>query len=125
MISIKEKKRRQHEKELRSFRNKMGSNIVWFDSLGKNRQYDLLFGWKRVKSMNKRVQPEYVLVNKRVPVDPKRPYGRSKIIKVLELKYPASLKHFIKECRQRRDFQPSVRNVRQATIDILLNNKTK
>ena len=48
-ISNYEKKRRQHEKELNSFRNKMGSNIVWFDSLSKTKQYDLLFGWKRAE----------------------------------------------------------------------------
>lgn len=48
-LSNKDKKSRQHEKELASFRNKMGSNIVWFDSLSKRKQYDLLFQWKKLK----------------------------------------------------------------------------
>jgi len=64
-ISNYEKKRRQHEKELKSFRNKMGSNIVWFDSLSKTKQYDLLFGWKREKSSNKLQSPEDKIIFKR------------------------------------------------------------
>ena len=51
MISVKEKKKRQHEKELKSFRNKMGQNIVWFDSLSKTKQFDLLFQWKKEKKI--------------------------------------------------------------------------
>jgi len=35
MLSNKEKKRRQHEKELNSLRNKMGRNTIWFDALNK------------------------------------------------------------------------------------------
>jgi len=122
-LSNKEKKKRQHEKELVSFRNKMGSNIVWFDSLSKRKQYDLLFGWKRVRHMDKRTKPEYVEISKRVPVDPTRPYGKKKIIKVLELRYPPSLKHYIKTCKKARIYQPRIQNVRQAAIDILLNSK--
>jgi hypothetical protein len=122
-LSNKEKKRRQNEKELVSFRNKMGSNIVWFDSLSKRKQYDLLFGWKRLKHMNNRTKPEYVKVNKRVPIDPTRPYGKIKMVVVAEIRYPASLKHYIKECKKTRMYQPIVQNVRQATIDILLNSK--
>jgi hypothetical protein len=101
----------------------MGSNIVWFDSLSKTKQYDILFGWKRKVHMNDRTKPEYVEVLKRVPVDPKRPWGRTKITKVKELRYPASLKHFIQECKKNREYQPSTQNVRQVAIDLLLNNK--
>lgn len=122
-LSNKEKKRRKSEKELKSFRNKMGSNIIWFDSLSKGKQFDLLFGWKRTKHMNKRTKPEFIKSTKRVPVDESRPWGRKKIVKVLELKYPPSLKHFIKTCRSDSNFQPRVQNVRQTTIDMLLNKK--
>ena len=122
-LSNKEKKKRQHEKELTSLRNKMGSNIVWFDSLSKSRQYDILFGWKRTKHMNNRTKPEYVEVSKRVPIDPTRPYGRKKIVKVMELRYPASLKHFIRQCKRNPSFQPRVQNIRQTTIEILLTSK--
>lgn len=122
-LSNKEKKKRQHEKELASFRNKMGSNIVWFDSLSKRRQYDLLFGWKRLKHIDSRTKPEYVKVSRRVPVDPTRPYGKRKIVVVEELRYPPSLKHYIKECKKARIYQPRIQNVRQAAIDILLNSK--
>ena len=122
-LSNYEKKRRKHEKELNSFRNKMGSNIVWFDSLSKTKQYDILFGWKRICHMNKMTKPEYVRVAKRVPIDPKRPFGRTKIVKQMELKYPPSLKHFIKECKTKREDQPKVQNIRQVAIDLLLNEK--
>lgn len=121
-LSNKEKKRRQHEKELASFRNKMGSNIVWFDSLSKRRQYDLLFGWKRLKHIDVRTKPEYVKVSRRVPVDPQDLMER-KIVVVEELRYPPSLKHYIKECKKERIYQPRIQNVRQAAIDILLNSK--
>lgn len=101
----------------------MGSNIVWFDSLPKGKQYDILFGWKRTVHMSNRTKPEYVLVSKRVPIDPTRPYGRRKVVKVKELWYPPSLKHYIKECKKNRKYQPIVQNIRQTTIDILLKEK--
>ena len=40
MLLDKEKKRRQHEKELKSLRNKMGKSIIWFDALNKTQQYE-------------------------------------------------------------------------------------
>jgi len=122
-LSNKEKIRRKNEKELKSFRNKMGSNIVWFDSLSKGKQFDLLFGWKRTKYINKRTKPEYVKITKRVPIDESRPWGKKKIVKTIELKYPSSLKHFIRDCRSDHNFQPWVQNIRQTTIDMLLNKK--
>lgn len=99
MISEKEKKRRQHEKELKSFKNKLGSNIVWFDSLSKRKQYDILFRWKSEKYIKKNVTV------------PKRSlsYKLSKI-------YPANIKHY-------RRYKPSIVDLRQTTIDLLLNKK--
>lgn len=122
-ISDKERKKRKHENELKSFRNKMGSNIVWFDSLSNQKQYDLLFQWKRIKFRNKKEKPEYVTCVKRIPLDPLRPWGRKKYVKTLELSYPPSLKHFIKECRESQQFRPSVNKVRECTIDLILNQK--
>jgi hypothetical protein len=122
-LSNREKKKRKNKKELNSLRNKMGSNIVWFDSLSKTKQYDILFGWKKIKYKNTITKPEYRKVAKRVPIDPLRPWGRKKMVQVMELKYPASLKHFIKECRESNLFKPIVQNVRQTTIDIILNEK--
>ena len=55
-ISNNEKKRRQYKKELKSLRNKMGSNIVWFDSLPKSKQYDILFKWKSEKYIKKSLE---------------------------------------------------------------------
>lgn len=122
-ISDKEKSYRKHKKELNSLRNKMGSNIVWFDSLTLKRQYDILFMWKRVKRGNTRTKPEYVKVRKKVPVDPTRPWGRKKIVEELKLVYPPSLKHFIIECKRKRVFQPEVTRVRENAIDLILNKK--
>ncbi len=123
MLSEKEKKKRQHEKELKSFRNKMGSNIVWFDSLSRTKQFDLLFSWKRTKSMNTRTEPEYVTVMKRQALDPLRPWGRKKIVKVSELRYPPSLKHFIQSCKLNSNYKPRVEKLREVAIEALLNSK--
>ena len=122
-LSSKTKKKIQHEKELKSFRNKMGSNIVWFDSLSKTRKFDLLFNWKKIKRSNKRVLPEFVKVSKKVPIDPTRPWGRKKVVSVIEKKFPPSLKHFIKSCRSNPSYQPIIQKVRQTAIDIILNEK--
>jgi hypothetical protein len=59
MLSSKEKKRRQHEKELKSLRNKMGKSIIWFDALNKTQQYDLLFRWKKEKNRNNLIIPNW------------------------------------------------------------------
>lgn len=117
-ISNYEKKRRQHEKELKSFRNKMGKNIVWFDSLTKTKQYDLLFGWKKEKEYNKLQVPE-----KKTITQPSWMGFRRKMTKVTITLYPASLKHFIEKCKQNPNFRPSITKVRDAAIDILLNTK--
>lgn len=123
MLSEKEKIKRKSEKELKSFRNKMGSNIIWFDSLGKTKQYDLLFGWKRVKKYNLLTKPVYVLIKTRIPLDPLRPWGKKKVIKKPELKYPPSLKHYIKSCKSNSSFRPKVQKLRETTIDALLKSK--
>lgn len=114
MLTEKEKIKRKNEKKLKSFRNKMGSNIVWFDSLTKQRQYDLLFEWQQEK-YRKRFVTKPTVVRKRVWVGYKR-----KLVNVTE--YPANLKHFIREVKQTRRYKSSVVKVREATIDLLLKN---
>jgi hypothetical protein len=119
MISVKEKKKRQHEKELKSFRNKMGQNIVWFDSLSKTKQFDLLFQWKKEKKNNKLTIPEKTFV-RRLQLDS----SWRRTTKWVEItKYPPNLKYFIQERKHSRMFTPNISNVRQATIDLLLNKK--
>lgn len=122
-LSIHQIRAKQHEKELKSLRNKMGANIVWFDSLPKTKQYDILFEWKRIKNSNKRTKPEYVKKSIRVPMNPNRPWGRKKISKVWVLEYPPSFKHFIKKCRASVRYQVKKQNLRQVTIDHLLKNE--
>jgi hypothetical protein len=108
----KEKKLRQHKKELKSFRNKMGKHIVWFDALASNRQYDLLFLWKREKYKNKDIK---------VPTKVKCEYGNRFTLQKTYTKYPASIKHFLKIYTLDSRFQPSKVRIREASLKILLN----
>lgn len=96
----------------------MGSNIVWFDSLSKTKQYDLLFSWKKEKSSNKLQAPEEKTI-----LRPTWAGYRRKMVKQKIISYPASIKHFIVKCRMNPNFQPSRIKVRDAAIDILLNSK--
>jgi hypothetical protein len=116
MISNKSKIRRKHEKELNSLRNKMGSNIVWFDSLSKKDRYDILFQWKKEKYQNKLTKPEKVKVRKLVPTGYRMKYKWVEITK-----YPPNLKHFINLAKLR--YRPSIVRVRETAIDLILKNK--
>jgi hypothetical protein len=112
MISNKEKKRRQHKKELNSFRNKMGKDLAWFDSLSLKKKYDLLFKWKAEKKYNKRESPSKVRI-----------YHSYLHKKIDVMSYPPNLKYFIKEKKAQPYFTPRISDIREATIDILLKNK--
>lgn len=116
MLTEKEKIKRKNEKKLKSFRNKMGSNIVWFDSLNKQKQYDLLFEWQQEK-YRKRFVTKPVKQKKRKLVSA---FGRRRIENVEVTIYPANLKHFIKETKLR--YRPSVVKIRETAIDLLLKN---
>jgi len=117
MLSDKEKKQRQHKKELKSFRNKMGSNIVWFDSLPLAKKYDLLFEWKSEKHNNTLKSPETKKVKRRNPYLRKWEY-------LDVVSYPVNFKYFILVRKNSRRYKPSVVSLRDTTIDILLNKKT-
>lgn len=118
-ISDKEKKFRQHQKELNSLRRKMGQNLAWFDSLRTDSKWTLLFLWKTEKNKNKLESPKKVKVRKRVYTN-----GRIRTEMVDIVQYPPSLKHFIKKMKQYPRFQPTIKNLRNTTIDLLLKNKS-
>lgn len=122
-LSTYEIKKRHHEKELKSFKNKLGPNTVWFNSLTKEKQFDILFLWKKHKKFNKLTKPEWVKKSKRVPLDPNRPWCRKTLKKVKELEYPPSLKHFIKNIMYDRRFRPKTQDIRNTTITLLLNEE--
>lgn len=117
-MSNKEKKRRQHEKELNSLRNKLsGQLIVWFDSLSTQRKYDLLFEWKYLKHHKRDIQSPQVKKVKR-----RNRFSR-KVEIVSVITYPASFKHFVQTKKKSFRYKPHVANIRNTTIDILLNEK--
>lgn len=112
----KERTKRKNQKELKSLRNKMGGNIVWFDSLNKQQQYDLLFEWKFEKSRKKNITKPIVVRRKKLVKKGAR--WIREWVDVTE--YPASLKHFIKDAKIR--YKPNVSRVRETAIDMLLKN---
>ena len=118
MISDKERKSRKTEKELKSLRNKMGVNILWFDSLDKTAKYDFLFSWKQEKFKNKLTQPEKVKIVRFKRVGFKRV---SEVVEVIN--YPPKLKYFIKKMKMYKRFKTRIVNQRDAAIDLLLNKK--
>ena len=98
-------KKNQHKKELNSLRNKMGSNIIWFDSLTVKRQYDVLFLWKREKYSNTLESVEIL-----------------KIRGITIKKFPVSLKHFLKKIKKMDRFKPLISNIRDTKSDFILKN---
>ena len=119
MISDKEKKSRQPEKELKSLRNKMGPNILWFDSLHIVLKYDLLFAWKAEKYRNKLTQPKKEKVIKFTRVGWKVQRQKVEVIN-----YPPNLKYFIETIKTHPRFRKTdIVNHRNAAIELLLNKK--
>jgi hypothetical protein len=117
-LTDNEKKKRQHEKELKSLRNKMGKNLAWFDSLTKDRQYDVLFLWKKNKYNNDLKKPKVRYVKRYSYIK-----GGYNIIKVID--YPPNLKHFISELKLKGKFRVSKSRFRDSVIDLILNEKNK
>lgn len=112
-ITDQEKKTRQHKKELKSLRNKLSStNKIWFDSLTKEKQYDLLFIWKDIKYRNKLKSPEVYY---------RRMYNFSNNNYSFEKKkiYPASLKHLVKALKFSRRFRVDKSRYRSAVLKSL------
>lgn len=117
MLSDKEKKRRQHEKELKSLRNKMGKNIFWFDALNKTQQYDILFRWKKEKNRNNLTIPQKKTLYKRVGGFIN---GRYMVLKkeIEVISYPPNFKHFIKDMKP--IFSVSISKMRESQLKHLL-----
>jgi hypothetical protein len=117
MLSDKEKKRRQHEKELNSLRNKMGKSIVWFDALNKTQQYDILFRWKKEKNRNTLTQPKKKTIVKRVGGYTN---GRYKVVrkKIEVISYPTKFKYFLQNIKPY--FSVSVSKMRESQLKHLL-----
>jgi hypothetical protein len=117
MLSDKEKKRRQHEKELKSLRNKMGKSAIWFDALSKTHQYDILFRWKKEKQRNNLTQPQKKTIIKRVGGYTS---GRFTTIKkkIEVISYPPNFKYFLKNIKPY--FNVSVSKMREAQLKHLL-----
>ena len=112
MQSKKSKRLRKINKELKSFRNKLdGENLIWFNSLTSQRQYTVLLNWKNAKWLDKKPKTKVRKWNKK--------------LKKFELVYEPALKfkHWVKITKSR--FVPSRKNVRNSTIDIILNEKDK
>ena len=114
-----EKKKRQHKKELKSLRNKMGKNIIWFDSLTEKNQFNVLFYWKKEKHFNKLTIPK--IIHQRPISRSFRYYSPIHSMSSVTIRYPASLKYFI--LRMRRKYKPSISRLREVSIDLLLNKK--
>lgn len=117
MLSDKEKKRRQHLKELNSLRNKMGKNLAWFDALNKTQQYDILFSWKLEKKINTLTKPETKFITKRISGFHGSQYKVLKK-KIEIISYPPNLKYFIKNIKPR--YSVNVSKMREAQLKILL-----
>jgi hypothetical protein len=101
----------------------MVNNIVWFDSLDKKRQFDLLFKWKNCKYRNKvnelnQPKVEYI---RRLIYEPGTYRSGYKMIKCIT--YPEKLKYFIQKSKKNYRYQISKSTYRNTAIDILLKNK--
>jgi hypothetical protein len=107
MISDKEKKKRQHTKELISIRNRMGNNLIWFDSLTIERQFNFLFQWKKEKHNNKLIEP-------------KVSYRLYRGISTKYIKYPPNLKHFTERLKYKNGFRVNRISTRNSFIDLIL-----
>lgn len=111
MESKKTKTNKKHKKELNSFRNKMGSNLIWFNSLSTQKQYDLLFFWKQEKWREKNGgRPKFILTW--------RSGKRTRTINP-----PLKFKHWIDSWKFTRKFSTPKNKIRNSAIDIILNEK--
>jgi hypothetical protein len=111
MESLKSKTDKKHLKELNSFKNKMGPNLVWFNSLSKTKQYDILFLWKREKWSNKS-RPKLITIYNHIT------RRRERI-----LNPTLKLKHWITTIKHIRRFASIKTKIRNSAIDIILNKK--
>jgi len=104
---MEEKKARQ-AKEFESFCKKVRCReAIWFDALSKTKKYDLFYEWKKEKhdSVEKK---RTIRINR---------WNLDVVI------YPAKLKHFIREKKSEFRYRPSKENLRESSIDFILDKK--
>ena len=117
MISDKEKKKRQHLKELNSLRNKMGKDIIWFDALSNQQQYDFLFLWKKEKWKNNKKVPQKKTLIKKFGGYVNGIY-KVQTQKIEVVSYPPNLKYFTKEMKPK--FSVNISKMRESQLKHLL-----
>ena len=113
MESNKSKSNKKHIKELKSFKNRLGKNLIWFNSLSTEKQYDLLFMWKKEKWLSENgLRPK--LIVKYNFITRKREKIRNPELK---------LKHWIIPWRYSGRYNAAKSKIRNSTINIILNEK--
>jgi hypothetical protein len=113
MESKKSKDKKKHKKELKSFKNKMGPSLAWFNSLTSPRQYDLLFRWKQSKWHEKSGQRSKIIMKWNLSTG-----KREKMINP-----PLKFKHWIVIQKHSRRFRINKSKMRDSIIDIILTKK--
>ena len=104
----------KQEKEMRSFKNKFhGSNLIWFESLVKPKQENLLKDWKRYKWYKRNS-------NNEVKYFKTWDWNNNKTEMLKVINYKTSFKHFIKEKKKMRFYKVSTQIMRDNIIDHLL-----
>ena len=116
-MTIEEKNKRKHIKEMKSFKNKMNvNNLAWFESLDNTKQYDILFIWKKIKNQSIIKKPVVRYIRK-YNFDTKEYEYIKKIF------YPSKLKYFLKSIKKSKRFQGNKNKIRTSLINKILNEK--
>lgn len=104
----------KQEKEMRSFKNKFhGSNLIWFESLVKPKQENLLKDWKRYKWYKRNN-------NNEVKYFKTWDWNNNKTEMLRVINYKPSFKHFINEKKKMRFYKVSTQELRNKTLEHLL-----
>ena len=104
----------KQEKEMKSFKNKFhGSNLIWFESLVKPKQENLLKDWKRYKWYKRNN-------NNEVKYFKTWDWNNNKTEMLKVINYKPSFKHFINEKKKMRFYKVSTQIMRDNIIDHLL-----
>jgi len=116
-LSVNKVTKDKFEKELHSFKNKLhGKNLIWFESLSDRKQRNVVHQWKRYKFLRKENNntPRYIRTwNYNT--------NMGEWTKVIE--YKPKLKYFLKDIQSMRSFRVSTQDIRNNTIEQLLNSK--
>lgn len=103
------------EKELHSFKNKLhGKNLIWFESLSPRKKRGVVYQWKKYKFFRKKNNntPRYIRTWNYTT-------NMGEWTRIIE--YKPKLKYFLKDIQ--RTYKVSNQEIRNNTIEKLLNNK--